>query len=121
MPNPVTHFAINADDVERARAFYEQAFGWTFSAWGPPEFFQIDTGGGVGGALQRRREIVHGRPIHGFECSIAVDDIAAAEAAVKRAGGRVVMERSVIHGVGELFFFEDTEGNVAGVMQYAST
>ena len=118
MPNPLTHFAINADDVERARAFYERAFGWTFEAWGPPEFFRINTGAAVGGALQKRRELVTGRPTFGFECTFEVDDIAAAEAAVTEAGGKVVMARSVIHGVGELFFFEETEGNVAGVIAY---
>jgi predicted enzyme related to lactoylglutathione lyase len=31
----VAHFAINADDVERARAFYGKVFGRTFAAWGP--------------------------------------------------------------------------------------
>ncbi len=26
----VRHFAINADDLSRARRFYERVFGWTF-------------------------------------------------------------------------------------------
>ena len=43
MPH-VAHFAINADDVPRARRFYERVFGWKFSAWGPPEFYKIETG-----------------------------------------------------------------------------
>jgi predicted enzyme related to lactoylglutathione lyase len=29
MPNNVSFFAINADDVPRARKFYEAVFGWT--------------------------------------------------------------------------------------------
>ena len=40
----VAHFAINADDLPRARRFYEQVFGWTFQAWGPPGFYMIDSG-----------------------------------------------------------------------------
>lgn len=28
------HFAINADDVGRARDFYEAVFGWTFTPGG---------------------------------------------------------------------------------------
>jgi predicted enzyme related to lactoylglutathione lyase len=39
-------------------------------------------------------------------------------AAVRANGGRVIMERTTIVGVGHLIFFEDTEGNVAGAMQY---
>jgi predicted enzyme related to lactoylglutathione lyase len=30
MPNSVCHFEIFAGDVPRARAFYEQVFGWRF-------------------------------------------------------------------------------------------
>ena len=44
MPNNLKHFAVHADDVERARKFYEEAFGWKFTAWGPPGFFLIKTG-----------------------------------------------------------------------------
>jgi predicted enzyme related to lactoylglutathione lyase len=44
------HFAINADDVPRARRFYEHVFGWKFNAWGPPGFYQIDMGAGAPGA-----------------------------------------------------------------------
>ncbi len=28
MPNPIVHFGLPADDVVRAKKFYEQAFGW---------------------------------------------------------------------------------------------
>ena len=42
MPN-LYHFSINADDVARARRFYERAFGWKFNAWGPPNFYMIET------------------------------------------------------------------------------
>src|SRR5881409_856049 len=75
----LAHFAINADDVPRAKRFYEKVFGWTFSAWGPPDFYQIKTGTdadpGVMGALQKRRELVPGQTTVGFECTIAVESI----------------------------------------------
>ena len=35
------HFAINADDVQRAKRFYETLFGWKFTPYGPPNFYQI--------------------------------------------------------------------------------
>ena len=122
MSNHLAHFAINADDVNRARAFYERVFGWRFEAFGPPEFFQIATGdtaeGRVRGALQKRRELVPGRPMVGYECTIAVSDVDAVATTVKAAGGTVVMERTTIARVGHLIFFEDSEGNVVGAMQY---
>ena len=122
MPN-IAHFAINADDVLRARKFYERVFGWTFSAWGPPDFYQIQTNttgedAGVRGALQRRRELVAGQPMIGFECTVAVDSIDETEKAVLANGGTIVMPRSVIVGVGTLIFFQDPEGNVLGAIQF---
>lgn len=113
----ISHFAINAQDVERARAFYEQVFDWRFEAWGPPGFYQIE-GAGVRGALQTRRRIVPDRDVFGFECTVAVPDVDAAVAAAVEHGGRVVMDRSTIAGVGHLVFIEDPEKNILGLMQY---
>ena len=119
--NTVAHFAINADDVEKSRAFYSRVFGWKFAAWGPPGFYQIEAKGSpVLGALQGRRELVKGQRTIGFECTFAVASIDATEKAVKAAGGKVVLERSVIVGVGTLMFFADLDGNVFGAMQYDS-
>lgn len=118
--NAVAHFAINADDVERARAFYEAAFGWRFAAWGPPNFYMIETGGPPVGSLQGRRELVPGARTVGFECTVAVDDLASALDTIRGAGGTVIMGPVTIPTVGDLAFVEDTEGNAVGVMQYLS-
>jgi predicted enzyme related to lactoylglutathione lyase len=117
--NTLAHFAINADDIDRARAFYEKVFGWKFQAWGPPGFYQIEAKGSpVFGALQKRRALMAGQRTNGFECTIGVPSIDRVEAAVKASGGKVLLDRSVIVGVGTLMFFEDPEGNVFGAMQY---
>jgi predicted enzyme related to lactoylglutathione lyase len=123
MSSQVAHFAINADDVPRARRFYENVFGWKFNAWGPPGFYMIEPGNGapvhaLRGSLQQRREIVPGVPMHGFECTISVSDIDAASAAVTSNGGTIVMPKCTLTGVGQLLFFRDSEGNIAGAMQY---
>ena len=117
----VRHFAINADDVARARDFYARVFGWKFQAWGPPGFYMVATGDGPPaplGSLQQRRELAPGLRLNGFECTIAVDDVDAVARAVEASGGKILMRKATIPGVGSLVFFEDTEGNVAGAMQY---
>jgi predicted enzyme related to lactoylglutathione lyase len=119
MPATFRHFAINADDVPRAKRFYERVFGWTFDAWGPPNYYQIKTAGaGLLGALQERRELQPGVRMTGFEASLGVDDLKATIAAVEDQGGRILMPPYRIEGVGELIYFEDTEGNFVGAMQY---
>jgi predicted enzyme related to lactoylglutathione lyase len=119
MPAVFRHFAINADDVPRARRFYEAVFGWTFDPWGPPDFYQIrNAGEGLLGALQGRRELKPGARMTGFEPTLGVEDLKATIAAVEANGGRLLMPPYRIEGVGELAFFEDTEGNFVGAMQY---
>jgi predicted enzyme related to lactoylglutathione lyase len=122
MPTQVAHYAINADDLDRARNFYEKVFGWKFNAWGPPGFYMIDFPAGTAiplrGSLQQRREIVPGVRMTGFECTISVDDVDAAIAAVEANGGKIVMKKCTLAGIGQLFFFQDPEGNIAGGMQY---
>jgi len=121
----VQHFAINADDIPRARRFYERVFGWRFDAWGPPGFFMIATGNeqdpGILGSLQKRRELVAGERMIGYECSIGVGDVDAVAAAVVANGGQILIPRTLIPTVGYLIFFRDTEGNCAGAMQYDSS
>ena len=119
MPGKFCHFAINADDVQRAKAFYEAVFGWTFDPWGPPDFYQIkNAGAGVLGALQGRRELKPGVRMAGYEATVGVEDLKATIAAVEAVGGRILMQPYRIEGVGELIYFEDPEGNSVGAMQY---
>jgi len=121
MPNTVDFFAINADDVPRARTFYEAVFGWTFEPWGPPDFYLIGTGKEPmivsRGALQERRELVQGQKMIGFECTIAVANIDQTIRAIEANGGRIAAPKFHIPTVGTVAYFFDTEGNVAGICQ----
>ena len=120
MRGTLRHFAINADDFGRARRFYEQVFGWSYRPWGPPDFVQTqDAGEGLWGALHSRRDI-GGRRMPGIELTFGVDDLDETVKAIEAAGGRILMQPAHIQTVGRLVWFEDTEGNIAGAMQYES-
>ncbi len=125
MPNNLRHFAIECDDVERAKVFYEAVFGWSIRPWGPPGFYQIFSGTpedpGVLGALQARREPLRGAGNRGFECTIGVEALAPVIEAVTANGGKIAMSEYRIEGVGNLIYVEDTEGNRVGVMAYDRT
>ncbi len=117
MSDTLRHFAINCDNVERAKQFYETVFAWKFQPWGPPGFFDSPDSG-VMSAIQPRRELVPGVRITGFECTFGVADIDATQAAIEKSGGKIVMPKVTIPHVGTLIFFQDPEGNLAGAMQY---
>ena len=121
MPNDVAFFAINADDVPRARQFYQTVFGWRFAPWGPPGFYLIETGDEQNadpkGALQERRELVPDHRMLGYECTIEVADIDKTIRAIEAGGGRLAAPKFHIPTVGTIAYFFDTEGNVAGLRQ----
>lgn len=122
MAHNIVHFAIHADDVERARRFYEAVFGWRFEAWGPPGFYDVTTGDGnspgIHGALHGRDEPLTGSGIRGFTCTVAVDDLARVREAVIAHGGTITYEEIEIPTVGTLTQFLDTEGNELAAMVY---
>lgn len=118
----IAHFDISADDVERARRFYERVFGWRFEAWGPPDFYMIRTGTdadpGIHGSMSKRLHPVSGKGRTAFECTISVEDLPATRAAIAANGGKILLDDHEIVGVGRLVHFEDTEGNEVCAMHY---
>lgn len=112
----VCHFEIPAAEPDRAVAFYQKVFGWKFDKWaGPTEYWLITTAAdgvpGINGGMMRKPG--------GITCTtntIDVDSVDGAVAAVTKAGGKLVMPKTPIPGVGYFAYCEDTEGNVFGVM-----
>lgn len=94
---------IPVSSVEAQKAFYSEAFGWTFTPYGdtyaaheegPCQFALNGTGHHQGnGAL----------PV------VRVDDIVAAHDAVKSAGGTITLDIFDFPG-GKRFHFTDPEG-----------
>jgi predicted enzyme related to lactoylglutathione lyase len=125
MPDALVHFAIHADDVSRAEDFYRRVFKWSFQRYGPPDFVQVkDENGGdlpVRGAIQSRKYNVLGSNVLGFECSVQVDDLDATAKAVENAGGKILMGRTAIPGVGWIIKFQDSEGNLVCAITYNAT
>ncbi len=117
MPNHVKFFSIMVDDDVRARKFYEAVFGWTFEDWGPPGFFLI-RGAGLEGSLHKRQEPLTGTGFRAFEITVGVADVDDIARRVTAAGGTITMPKMRIETVGELIYFDDTEGNRVGAMTY---
>jgi predicted enzyme related to lactoylglutathione lyase len=52
-------------------------------------------------------------------CTIDVPSVDEALAKIEASGGKVVMPRMEVPGVGFLAYFADTEGVISGIMQFA--
>jgi len=117
----VIHFEIPAADPEKLSAFYQNVFGWKFDKWaGPMEYWMISTGGdtcpGINGGMMRKPG-----GIASTTNTIGVESVDNAIAAATKAGGKLVMPKTPIPGVGYFAYCEDTEGNMFGVMQADNT
>jgi predicted enzyme related to lactoylglutathione lyase len=113
----IVHFEIPAVDPERAAAFYKKVFGWKFDKWaGPMDYWLVTTGPdgtpGINGGMLRKAA-----PVSVTTNTVEVDSVDGAAAAAVKAGGKQVTPKSPIPGVGYFAYFEDTEGNLFGVMQ----
>ena len=117
MHGDIAHVAINAGEVDASLRFYAALFGWEFREYAPG-FHRAPLPGGLIAAVQGRRDLLPDGPTTGLEVTFEADDIDAVAAAVVENGGRILMEKTEIPGVGELVFFADPGGNVAGAIRY---
>jgi uncharacterized protein len=115
------HFNIPADDVSRAKTFYESLLGWKIEPdtilenkslqWqsiitGEPQEGMMNHGG-----LFKR--YVPG-PIMNFAI---MEDFENVYNNVEKLGGKIVMPKNTIKSVGLVAVVEDTEGNVFGLLK----
>ncbi len=121
--NRVVHFEIQADDVARAKAFYEKAFGWKIDQMmtkeqGGMDYWGLQTGEGVpgiNGGLYART--MSPDKLYTYDCTIQVADLDAAMKAVTDNGGTIERKKMEIPHVGWFAGGKDTEGNRFGLMQ----
>jgi predicted enzyme related to lactoylglutathione lyase len=124
--DPVIHFEMPAEDAERVRSFYESAFGWQTTSWGPEasDFvlaFTIETDEKT--RMPKKRGAINGgffkrtKPDQHTRLTILVEDIREAIKKVEAAGGKLVGEVKEMSGVGLFASFLDTEGNLLTLNQ----
>ncbi|MCA0331617.1 MAG: VOC family protein [Actinobacteria bacterium] len=123
----VVHFEIQADDVERATAFYADVFGWEFQDWssavGGATYWGIITGpddqpGINGGLMPRPAPVPAGHAgTNAFVCTMQVDDYDATEARILAAGGVVALPKMAMVGMAWQGYYLDSEGNTIGIHQ----
>jgi predicted enzyme related to lactoylglutathione lyase len=110
MPS-IVHFEIPADDLDRAREFYTNLFGWKIESFSGMDYMMIDTYGPGGGMMKR----VHpGQQITDYFGVPSVDEYAVK---VEGLGGKVLMPKTAVPGMGYFVICQDTEGNVFGIWE----
>jgi predicted enzyme related to lactoylglutathione lyase len=125
MSGRIVHFEIPADDVDRAREFYQAAFGWQLTPVPDMDYTMVQTTptddrgmplepGSINGGMCRREE-----PVTAPVVVIDVDDIDKALETIGGLGGSMVVPRQPVGDMGFSAYFRDSEGNVVGLWQTA--
>lgn len=123
MPDPVVHFEIPADNVERAQGFYHKSFGWQvnaipgmgytiFHTTNTDDKGMIATPGNINGGMLKRQA-----PIERVVITVEVHDVEKSLQQVVRNGGKVLRGKMEVPGVGWTAYVQDTEGNPLGLIQ----
>jgi uncharacterized protein len=116
MAGEIVHYELEAEDADRAQAFWGGLFGWEFGA-GMPEMdyrmAQISETAGVAIFPSEKRQ-GHPNVYH------AIDDIDAGTAKVRELGGTAA-EKMPVPGHGWFAACSDTEGNAFHLWQQDSS
>ncbi len=122
MANRVVHFEIEAQDLERAKKFYTDAFGWEMDQMGADmgNYVVVKTGdpkepGGINGGIFGAQ--AGGQKLNAYSCVVAVENIDEAIEKVRAAGGKIIGGKMDIPTVGTYVKCQDTEGNNFSLLQ----
>ena len=110
-PASIVWFEIPADNVERAKKFYSELFGWKIEKFpGGMDYWHIDTGGSDdspdGGMMPRKHPQ---QPITNYVLVASVNEAATK---VQKLGGTICMSKTAVPQMGYFAVCQDTEDNM---------
>lgn len=122
--NSIVHFEIPSDDMEKSKEFYSKAFGWNIRTDKMPDGSDYNSAetaptgedllpkepGAINGALIKRDDKLKTPVI-----TVDVDSVEEAIEKVEKAGGKVVIPKATMEGVGEYAYIADPAGNIIGL------
>ncbi len=113
MPNSLCHFELMTNDVAKCKSFYGTVFGWNFDDQAMPGYTLIHTGHEpTGGVFAKPPNAPH--PC--MNVYFRVESIEQILDLSSRNGGKTIVPKTPIPGVGHFAMFADPEGIAVGVM-----
>lgn len=109
------------DDVETAKRFYSESFGWVLSEMPMPDtdkpYIVIKVGEeSIGGIMEKSPEAAN--TPSGWTNYVTVADVDATVERVKSLGGQVIVPPWDVEGVGRMARLQDKEGATIAIITY---
>jgi predicted enzyme related to lactoylglutathione lyase len=108
----IVHFEIPADDTERAKNFYSNLFGWNIAGFPGMDYMMIDVYGAPGGGMMKRMH-----PDQQIINYIGVPSVDEYAAKVEKLGGKIIVPKKAVPGMGYFIVCMDTENNPFGIWE----
>jgi predicted enzyme related to lactoylglutathione lyase len=122
MDHTIIHFEIPANDVEKVKKFYSDVFGWKIEKLPGMEYYSVTTvpmdekgnllRPGVNGGLYKREQPMQ-QPVN----YIWVESVDEYMKKIEAMGGKVVVPRMEVTGMGWFALGQDPEGNTFGIFE----
>ena len=114
MGRPVVHWEFWSEDPQRISDFYNKVFDWEVQHIPEMNYRLVKTGGegGINGGIMKPQQ----GPWPGkLTFYIDVDDLDVYGDRIKEAGGKLLVDKMEVAGVGQLSLFEDPDGRMLGL------
>jgi predicted enzyme related to lactoylglutathione lyase len=119
----IIHFEIPAEDLEKLRKFYSELFGWKIEKTPAPiDYYMIHTvptdekgmllRPSVNGGMMKKQNPGH-KPVN----YIAVESVEEYSKRIEALGGKMIVPKTEVPGVGWWAFALDPEGNQFAILQ----
>jgi predicted enzyme related to lactoylglutathione lyase len=119
----IVHFEISADDIQKVKNFYGKLFGWKIEKTpGPVDYWSIETvpvdkkgepiRPGVNGGMMKKQNPQH-KPVN----YILVESVDEYSKKIEVLGGKVIVPKMEVPGVGWWALALDPEGNQFGILE----
>lgn len=112
----IVHFDIPAENIEKMKKFYSKLFSWKIErVAGPIEYYLIETapeGKSVGGGMAKKM-VPNQQPMN----YILVESVDDYSKKVEKLGGKIIVTKQTVPGMGHLAVALDPEGNTFGLWE----
>jgi uncharacterized protein len=112
--HPIVHLELFAQDPATSSKFYSEVFGWKIEVDPRFNYYQFMAEGGPGGGFVVVGEQIPYKP-GDIIPYLGTEDIDAALKQVEAAGGKTLVPKTEIPGVGWFALFADPAGNRMGL------
>jgi len=126
----IVHFEIPSDDIERSKKFYNELFEWNIEKWSGPEslpegleeYLTITTmddkgNKSIAGGMMKRQNPQQ----QGMTNYIDVKSVQEYSTKVEQLGGKVMVQKKSVPGMGYFAVCLDTENNSFGIWETDDT